>query len=243
MHLDSEILESSSPAKQKKNPLFKGFDMKDLSQEKELINKCLQGSSESWQLFIKQYSSLVYYVIQKVIRSKDFSASPEDIDDLHNDIFLSIMDKNGHKLRLYEGKNGCSFSTWIRVIAVRAAIDYMRRKKESVSFSDDRAEMETGQKEAFSNVFLKVLEDDEQKSALKNLIKSLAPRDQLFMRLFYYDEVPPRDIARVFNYTTSAVYSRGNFLRKKLKKALEKKQKNKEVNSSIYNNCRDTDLP
>ncbi len=199
--------------------------MKDLSQEKELIHKCIQGNSESWQLFIKQYTALVYYVIQKVIRSKDFFASPEDIDDLHNDIFLSIMDKNGHKLRLYEGKNGCSVSTWIRVIAARATIDYMRRKKESVSFSDDRTERETGQKEAFSNVFLKVLEDEEQRSALKDLIKSLAPRDQLFMRLFYYDEVPPREIARVFNYTTSAVYSRGNFLREKLKKALEKKNK------------------
>ncbi len=213
--------------------------MKDPQQEKDLIEKCLQGSSESWQLFIKQYSSLVYYVIQKVTRSKDVFASSEDLDDLHNDIFLSIMDRDGHKLRLYEGKNGCSVSTWIRVIAARAAIDYLRKKKESVSFSDER---ETGQREVYAGFPIDDLEKEEQRSALKDLIKSLAPRDQLFMRLFYYDEVPPREIAKVFNYSTSAVYSRGNFLREKLKKALDKKKpKKNKANSSINENYRETD--
>jgi len=207
--------------------------MKDPKQEKDLIEKCLQGDSESWPVFIKQYSSLVYYVIQKVMRSKGVSVSPEDIDDLHNDIFLSIMDKNGHKLRQYEGKNGCSVSTWIRIIAVRAAIDQMRRRKESVSFSEERAERKIVNQKVSENSPLKALENEEQRAVLKEMISTFAPRDQLFMRLFYYDEVPPKEIARVFNSTTSAVYSRGNFLRKKLKKELLKKisKKNRIVSS------------
>lgn len=208
--------------------------MKDLEQDRALIESCLQGSSESWQVFIKQYSSLVYYVIQKVIRSKDASVSPEDIDDLHNDIFLSLMDHDGRKLRQYEGKNGCSVSTWIRIISVRSAIDFLRRKKETVSLVEETA----GPGGVFKNCddysSQKILEDEEQKAVLRELISHLAPRDRLFMRLFYYDEVPPKDIARVFNYSTSAVYSRGNYLREKLKKAFAKKgSKKKGLKPSI----------
>jgi len=208
--------------------------MKDLKQDKELIEKCLQGCNDAWQRFIKQYSSLVYYVIQKVLRSKDASFASEDIDDLHNDIFLSIMDHDGRKLRQYEGKNGCSVSTWIRIIAVRSAIDFLRKRKETVSLSEETAGPATDLKNSDFYNLEKILQTEEQKAVLKDLIDHLAPRDRLFMRLFYYDEIPPKDIARVFNYSTSAVYSRGSYLREKLKKAFAKKRsKKKGLRSSI----------
>lgn len=200
----------------------------DSDQEKILLNQCLQGSSEAWRNFIKKYSPLVYYVIQKVMRSRCPEGSGEEIGDLHNDVFLSMMDKNARKLRQYEGKNGCSVSTWIRVIAVRATIDHFRKKRDVLSLSDEESEKEAEKKSVSDAGPLKVLEDEEEKVIIKEIIGQLSPKDQLFIRLFYFEGVPPGEIARIFNSTPNAVYSRGNYLREKLKESLGKKLSKKE---------------
>jgi len=200
----------------------------DPEQEKRLINQCIQGSSEAWRHFVERYSSLVYYIIQRVKRSRAADMSNEEIGDLHNDVFLSMMEKNGRKLRQYEGKNGCSVSTWIRIITVRATIDYLRKKKIAGAYTyavsdpgqDCGACQERGPEE--------LLEHKEERFILNEIISQLAPRDQLFLRLLYYDGIAPRDIAAIFNSTTNAVYSRGNYLRNKMKIALKKKLSKKE---------------
>ncbi|MCX5904998.1 MAG: hypothetical protein NTV89_16355, partial [Proteobacteria bacterium] len=92
----------------------------DAPQEKALIALCIQGNKDAWRDFICRYSSLVYYIIKKVLYGSHCDAAREEIDDLHNDIFLSIIDNNGKKLRQYEGKNGCTVSSWVRMIAVRS---------------------------------------------------------------------------------------------------------------------------
>jgi DNA-directed RNA polymerase specialized sigma24 family protein len=105
----------------------------DAPQEKALIARCIQGNKDAWRDFICRYSSLVYYIIQKVLYGSHCDAAREEIDDLHNDIFLSIIDNNGKKLSQYEGKNGCTVSSWVRMIAVRSTIDYLRKKRDTLS--------------------------------------------------------------------------------------------------------------
>jgi len=201
----------------------------DADQEKMLLNQCLAGSSEAWRNFIKKYSPLVYYVIQKVIRSRCPEGTGEEISDLHNDVFLSFMDKDGRKLRQYEGKNGCSVSTWIRVIAVRATIDYLRKKRDVLSLSDEEPEREAEKKSVSEAGPLEFLEDEEQRQIIKEVIGQLSPKDQLFIRLLYFEEVSPREVARILNSTPNAVYSRGNYLREKLKESVKRKMSKKKI--------------
>ncbi|MCX5894596.1 MAG: sigma-70 family RNA polymerase sigma factor [Proteobacteria bacterium] len=205
----------------------------DIEQEKKLINQCIQGSREAWRVFINQYSPLVYYMIQKMLRSRHADAGRGEIDDLHNEIFLSIMDNQGKKLRQYEGKNGCTVSSWVRMIAVRATIDHLRKNRDTASLSDETTTREVERVTAPSLTPQKLLEDEEKKQILHDLIASLPPQDQLFLKLLYYQEVPPQDIAKLFNSSTNAVYSRGNYLREKLKEGLKKASKKSVHISSI----------
>ncbi len=192
-------------------------------QEKILLNQCLQGSSEAWRAFVRKYSPLVYYSIRKVLYSKRPEMSREAISDLHNEVFVALMDKNGHKLRQYKGTNGCSVSTWIRLIATRATIDYLRKQRDILSFSDEASKKEAEKKSIASKTPLQHMEEEEQKKILRELMDQLSAKEQLFLRLFYYDEVSPQQIAKIFNTTPNAVYSRGNYLREKLKQFLKKK--------------------
>jgi RNA polymerase sigma factor (sigma-70 family) len=205
----------------------------DAQQEKALITSCIQGSKDAWRDFICRYSSLVYFMVQKVLYSRHCDVAREEIDDLHNDIFLSIIDHDGKKLRQYEGKNGCTVSSWVRMIAVRSTIDYLRKKRDTLSLSEDETVRVVEQQSASSAGPLQSLEDFERKQLLQDAIAELPEKDQLFLKLFYYKETPPQEIAVILHLSTSAVYSRANYLREKLREALKKTSKKPVSLSSI----------
>ena len=194
-----------------------------LTDDLHLIETCIQGKAGAWRTFITRYSPLVYYVIRKVLYARSAAVSREELADLHNDIFVSIMDRQGRKLRQYEGKNGCSVSTWIRVIAVRAAIDYLKKRREAASLSDEEICNEAERMAVSAGTPLTMLENQEQRQLLRELIDGLPPKDQLFIRLFYFEGLPPAQIARTLRSNTNAIYSRGNYLREKLKESLKNK--------------------
>jgi len=194
-----------------------------LTDDLQLIETCIQGKAGAWRTFITRYSPLVYYVIRKVLYARSAAVSREELADLHNDIFVSIMDRQGRKLRQYEGKNGCSVSTWIRVIAVRAAIDHLKKRRDAASLSDEEICNEAERMAVSAGTPLTILENQEQRQLLRELIDGLPPKDQLFIRLFYFEGVPPAQIAKMLRSNTNAVYSRGKYLREKLKESLQKK--------------------
>ena len=205
----------------------------DVQQERALIAGCIQGNKDAWQDFICHYSSLVYYIVRKILYSRHCDMAGEEIEDLHNDIFLSIIDNNGKKLRQYEGKNGCTVSSWVRVIAVRSTIDYLRRKRATWSLSEDETTRAVEQQSGSSGSPLKNLEDGERKQLLEDAIADLPEKDQLFLKLFYYKETPPQEIAAILHSSTSAVYSRASYLREKLRGAFKKASKKMVSRSSI----------
>jgi len=193
----------------------------------QLIETCIQGKAGAWHNFITRYSPLVYYVIRKVLYARGAAVSREELADLHNDIFASLMDRHGRKLRQYEGKNGCSVSTWIRVIAVRAAIDNLKKSRTMQSLSDEETMAAAERAAVAADTPQTFLEDREQRQLLRELIDELPAKDQLFIRLFYFEGVPPVQIAKTLHSNTNAIYSRGNYLREKLKESLKNKSSKK----------------
>jgi len=186
-----------------------------------LFEQCIQGNKSAWKKFIKRYSPLIYYTIQKIFKSKYIDGSLEEIDDLHNEVFMCLMDKNGKKLSQYRGENGCSIPSWIRMITVRITIDYFRKKRKNLVSIEDSKDFP---KYISSNTPLpsQTVEKEELKRVVKDFIKTLPVKDQLFLKLLYYEEATPQEIARIFNTSVNAVYSRGNYIREKLKEKLSK---------------------
>lgn len=190
-------------------------------QESQMIAQCLSGSSRAWRSFIDQFSGVVYYSVKKVLTDHCGYCSKEELEDLHNDVFVSIMENRGKKLGLYRGKNGCSLTTWIRIISVRLAIDHLRKKKPMVSISERTYEQEA-EKRAVDHDPVVFIEDDQKKKLLQKIIEDLPPRDRLFMKLFYFENVPPEEIARIFNSSVNAIYSRASYIKNKIKEKLKK---------------------
>ena len=71
---------------------------------------------------------MVYRSIQHTLITRQAPFNREDLEDLHNTVFLQLFEKKCKKLRQYEGRNGCGLAWWIRIVTVRIVLNQLRKK-------------------------------------------------------------------------------------------------------------------
>jgi RNA polymerase sigma-70 factor (ECF subfamily) len=135
------------------------------------------------------------------------------------------MENDYRKLRQYEGRNGCTVSSWLMVVTTNFTLNIIKRQKSYIPI-DVATGDSMGVIEKISNPQPQPeeeLTDVEYGKILKELIKDLNTNDMLFLKLYYEKELPPEEIAEMLNLTVSTVYSKKNRVREKLKKIAKKK--------------------
>ena len=101
--------------------------MDHIAADRQILKRCISGEKRAQEEFVMRFSNPVYQCIQFTLKAKQIPFSRQDLEDLHNTVFLNLFDKRCKKLRQYKGKNGCSVFSWIRLITVRTVIDYIRK--------------------------------------------------------------------------------------------------------------------
>jgi len=97
-------------------------------EDRRLLSKIISGDGKASEDFVRRFSNLVYRAIRYTLVTKHIIFSTQDLEDLHNTVFLNFFEQGCKKLRQYEGKNGCSLGTWIRIVAVRIVLNHLRKK-------------------------------------------------------------------------------------------------------------------
>jgi RNA polymerase sigma factor (sigma-70 family) len=193
--------------------------------EKELLSACIQGSKEAWDAFVEKYTNLTYHTINKTFKTNTSDFFYQDITDIHNNVFLSLMENDYRKLKQYEGKNGCTVSSWLLVVTRNLALNYIKKLKTYIPLEDDTSDS--------ANVIETVPDPQQQPDEelskkeswemLKELIKDLNSKDVLFLKLCYEEELPPEEIAEMLSITVNNVYTRKKRIRENLIKIAKKK--------------------
>lgn len=194
--------------------------------EKDLLYECIHGNKKSWNAFVERYTNLIYHTIHKAFKTYHSDYLYQDLEDIHNGIFLSLMENGYKKLKQYKGINGCSVSSWLMVVTTNFTLNYFKRQKPYVPLEDT-----TGNNmSVLENIPNPKAQPDEKLAEaehgeiLGELIKDLNANDRLFLKLYYDKELPPEEIAEIMNLTVSAIYSKKNRIREKLKKIAKKKK-------------------
>jgi len=166
-------------------------------EDQALIAGCVSGSRAALETLVRKFSDPVYRSIQYALKTKGIRYSREDLEDLHNSVFLSIFEDRCRKLRQFKGKGGCSLATWIRIITVRMVIDQLRgtgfdafggrKKRLPVELLDSLKSDEPD--------FLDNMERVEQLGLIRDRMKDLLPRDRLFLTLHYEEELSISEVA------------------------------------------------
>jgi len=196
--------------------------MNDVLSESELLRKCLnEGDGVVWELFVRRYAKLIWGALSKTFLSYSFRHTEEDLEDIFNAVFVSLLDNDFRKLRQFRNENSCSLSTWLTIIASRTAIDHMRQDRshlytETTEGGRDIYETIPASEKSFEHLIIEKQRDERLKAA----IAQLGAQDRLIMRLVLEKGFSPEETAVIMGISAETVYSRKNRLAEKLKKSV-----------------------
>jgi len=191
--------------------------------DQELLSRCLSKEDASgWEQFVHTYSKLIWSSIHKTFRSYSFPYDPEDVEDVYSTVFLSLVENDFRKLRQFQGRNACTLSTWLAVVAVNRTIDFLRRQKRRsrvLSLDDDTLFLEPigdGRLNAEE-----LLIEQQSASALAEAAAGLSEPEKQMLELIVSDQKGPEAAAAALGISMEALYTRKHRLIAKLKKKIQ----------------------
>jgi len=182
---------------------------RSLEEDRRLLSRCIAGDRSASEAFVKKFSGLIYRSVQHTLIIKEVAFNKQDLEDLHNTVFLQLFENKSKKLRQYQGKNGCSLASWIRLVAVRIVLNHLRRKGlDDISWKkkqirlEDLSDLKETDRDAGA-----LIEWVEQERLLQNGILNLSPRDRLFMRLHLERGLPIQEVAETMGLSIQNAYT------------------------------------
>ncbi len=191
--------------------------------DKDILAGCIRGEPEAQEAFVRRYSNLIYKTIQSSLKIKNIRYTQDDLNDLHNGIFLKFFEAHCNKLRQYKGKNRCSVASWVRLVTVRIVLDHVRKYRTDAMamekrhhFAEDICDLAGRNREPW------IIIDKEQKlQLLINALNGLFPRDRLFLRLHCMKGLPIQQVAQLMGISNENAYSIKHRAIKRLRSKIE----------------------
>jgi len=190
--------------------------------DKVMLIACCRGDRASQEALVRLYSNLVYSTVLHTYRAKGCHCPDQDLEDLHNTVFLRLLERRCRRLRQFKGKNGCSLASWIRVITVRTVIDHLRQTRDVLSQHSRLASDELlNLMKADTPEPWQLLDQHERGRLLRKGMEALQPRDRLFLKLHCIKELPIREVAQIMKLTENNAYSLKHRAIKRLKAVVQ----------------------
>jgi RNA polymerase sigma factor (sigma-70 family) len=174
--------------------------------------------SEAWEQFVRKYSKLIWSCIHKTFRSSSFRYTAEDVEDVYSTIFLSLLENNCKKLQQFQSRNACALSTWLAVVAIRQAIDYLRRQRcrpaESAAEHGELFDLAMDKTPSIDTVLMK----KQQNQVIEAELAALSSQDRAMFDLLSGQNLKPEAAAQKLGISMAAFYTRKHRLIEKFKK-------------------------
>jgi RNA polymerase sigma factor (sigma-70 family) len=189
------------------------------------VQACVKGDKQYWNEFLSRYSRLIYNYIYSVLTAKGRSLAEEQIEDVFQEIFYSLIKDNYRKLSTYQGRNGCSLASWLRQVTINFTIDYLRKLKPMASID---AETEEGFSlkdvlQDLSSDTIAFLNNQDRRKALQDCLDLLEPGEQYFMELLLNQGLNLEQIRGHLKINRGAVDMRKGRIFQKLQDCFKKK--------------------
>lgn len=173
----------------------------------EFVQKCAKGDKRAWDEFIDKYSRLIYNYIHSVLKIKGLSLTQENLNDIFQEIILSLVKDNFKKLSSFKARNGCSLASWLRQVTVNFTISYTRRLKPVVSI-DEEDDEGFSLTDLLSSDFPSAVDTfnrGERLEHLKDCIDKLEDNDKYFLELHIHRGLNLEELRVYFKVSRGAV--------------------------------------
>lgn len=206
-HCGKQVPDSAQVCPFCKSPVSAPSQAEDWSRRIALAKQGDQDAMAS--LYEKTYSQ-VFYTIKSMIKDEDA------VFDILQDAYIKAFTHLG----TFDGDS--KFPSWVRQIAANTARDYLKRKRPALFTElDPKDDTDAPIEERFVDSSSEnrpdmVLDQAEAARLIREIIDSLPEDQRAVIGMYYYQEMPVKDIAETLGTSESAVKSRLLYGRRKI---------------------------
>lgn len=205
------------------------------ARDRKILEDCCSGDGKATEDFVRRFSPLIYGAIKSALSAKKIPFVIQDLEDLHNSVFLALFEKNRKKLKQYQGLNNCAPATWLRVVTTRMALNYIRaHARKTGPFIDNRTWVEDiGAITGTEAESLELLINAEHKGLIQKALEKLSPKDRMVIRLHIENGYSLKEIAQAMDMSLENAYLIKHRAVKRLKTGLAGMETEKARENSV----------
>ena len=187
--------------------------------DRELLKCVLRSDARGWAELVRRYRPLIYRCITKVTLKYAPSLSSADLDEIYADVMMQLVRDDMHKLRIYNPARGTKLGSWIGMISVNAAYDFLRGVGRRPLL--DKIDGTVDPHEECDRTPLDQLIEKERWEHLNGLLAEFTDKDRTFVELYYQRGLEAEEIASEMQISLKTVYSKKHKIRAHLVRALQ----------------------
>jgi RNA polymerase sigma-70 factor (ECF subfamily) len=186
--------------------------------DRELLRTVLRSDSRGWAELVRRFRPLIYRCITKVTLKYAPSLGSADLDEIYADVMMQLVRDDMHKLRIYNPSRGTKLGSWIGMISVNAAYDFLRCAGRRPML--DKVDGNLDPHEECDRTPLDQLIEKERWSHLNSLLSDFTDKDRTFVELYYQKGMEADEIAAEMQISLKTVYSKKHKIRAHLVRCL-----------------------
>ena len=187
--------------------------------DRELLRHVLRSEARGWAELVRRFRPLIYRCITKVTLKYAPSLSSADLDEIYADVMMQLVRDDMHKLRIYNPARGTKLGSWIGMISVNAAYDFLRSAGRRPLL--DKVDGNLDPHEECDRTPLDQLIEKERWDHLNSLLSDFTDKDRTFVELYYQKGMEADEIAVEMQISLKTVYSKKHKIRAHLVRVLQ----------------------
>ena len=169
-----------------------------------LRDRLLAHDDAAWREFHRRYDRLVLSCVQRVIMRFARVVPSDAIHEIRANFYAALLANDLHKLRTFDVARGNKLSSWIGLIAINTAWDYLRATARHPTAPLLCAERLHGE----DVDLVEVSAARQECHRLADVVSALPPRDREFVRLCFVDGRSAQELAEALGVNLQGVYAR-----------------------------------
>lgn len=186
--------------------------------DRELLRHVLRSEARGWAELVRRFRPLIYRCITKVTLKYAPSLGNADLDEIYADVMMQLVREDMHKLRIYNPSRGTKLGSWIGMISVNAAYDFLRSAGRRPLL--DKVDGAIDPHEECDRTPLDQLIEKERWNHLNGLLSEFTEKDRMFVELYYQKGMEADEIAAEMQISLKTVYSKKHKIRAHLVRCL-----------------------
>jgi len=198
---------------QRKSGVFEAVTEPTAWTEEELRTRLVASQPTAWREFERRYDRLIDRCILKVTRRFSSVVSADDVREIGGTLRLSLLANDMHKLRSFDPDRGNRFSSWIGLLAINAAYDYLRslRREPGKAALTEATDLAAETPDPFEAVAQR-----QRATIAQRLLEQFSARDRTFAALYFGEGLDPNVIAARMKISVKTVYSKKHKIQARL---------------------------